>query len=98
MPLNSESIIGLITLLVACPPTLYWLYKLATRSSIHQESYLPLHCDYGSHRQPSEVRLQRHETWSCYTNIVMRSTDCRQKSMTDGGEMPTLQEGYNTSM
>lgn len=36
MPLNSESIIALITLLVACPPTFYWLFKLLERSDNHQ--------------------------------------------------------------
>ncbi|KAK7189843.1 uncharacterized protein CC84DRAFT_1259777 [Paraphaeosphaeria sporulosa] len=98
MSLNSESIIGLVALLVTSPPTVYLLYKLATGSRTRGEtSDLPLHRnedhDEPQHRmQPPTLYLQRHETWSCYTNIIVKPTDARQRSMTAGDETTASRE------
>ncbi|KAF2448857.1 hypothetical protein P171DRAFT_518305 [Karstenula rhodostoma CBS 690.94] len=95
MSLNSESIIGLVALLVTSPPAVYWLYKLATRPRARRETYLPLHRDEHQdipQHHPPTVYLQRHETWSSYTNIVINPADAHRRSMTIGEAMTAAQE------
>ncbi|KAF9737033.1 hypothetical protein PMIN01_04812 [Paraphaeosphaeria minitans] len=65
MPLNPESIIELVPLLVTSPPTVYWIYKLTTRPrTINETSDLPLH--------RSKVQDEPHHHSSPCTSSAMR--------------------------